>query len=240
MSAIQALYQLSYSPDSSVAASIVPERRSSREGFCYIIPAEKTTDIQSLTTPVAGVIAGFALLALDRAAARLSDPARGLLKLSLGEVSFTEVFGMFLIGYSLGAFVTGANQNAGPPGRPQGGAPGGAPGRFGGGRFSPLSRDGLPFIAGLVFAVITILYRVDLFARLSNTVSPTPGLSAIVGIEAQAVEHIPAGGHGQITFRDPIGNLVSVIATADVDIAPGTRVRIVGARELNPLVTPLA
>ena len=181
------------------------------------------------------MVAGFALLALDRAAARLSDPARGLLKLSLGEVSFTEVFGMFLIGYSLGAFVTGTNQSAGP----QGGPPGGPPGRFAGGS-SGLSRGGgLPFIAGLMFAVITILYRADLFARLSNTVSPTPGLSAIVGTLAQAVENIPAGGHGQITFRDPIGNVVSVMATADVDIAQGTHVRIVGARELNPLVTPL-
>ena len=179
------------------------------------------------------MLAGLALIALDRAAARLPDPLRGLLRLSMGTVRFTEVFGVFLIGYSLGAFVTGANQGGGPG--PRGGFP---VGRFGGG-FNPLSREGLPFTVGLTFAIVTILYRADLFARLSNTMSPAPGLDAIVGVEAQVVEHIPAGGKGQITFRDPIGNLVSVVGTADVDIPAGTRARIVGARGLDPLVVPL-
>jgi hypothetical protein len=52
------------------------------------------------------------------------------------------------------------------------------------------------------------------------------------------MEDIPAGGHGQIRFRDPGGTLVGVMAAADVDVPRGSRVRIVGTRGLNPLVAP--
>jgi membrane-bound ClpP family serine protease len=74
-------------------------------------------------------------------------------------------------------------------------------------------------------------------AKLTNPQSHK-SVTAIIGAEAQAVEDIPAGGHGQITFRDPGGSLVGVMASADVHVTSGSRVRIVGTKGLNPLVVP--
>jgi membrane protein implicated in regulation of membrane protease activity len=90
---------------------------------------------------------------------------------------------------------------------------------------------------GTTLALITFLIRIDIIGKLSNPQSGK-SVTAIIGAEAQAVEDIPAGGHGQITFRDPTGNLVGVMASADVQVSRGTRVRIVGTKGLNPLVVP--
>lgn len=182
---------------------------------------------------VAGaLLLGVGLVALSRYGRRLADPARGFIRLSLGDVSFTEVFGMFLIGYAIGSLVSGPPTPSGGPPLPPGG-------RFIGGPFNPFLRGGLPVTTGVALAVLTALYRADVIAKLT-TPSSGKSITAIIGAEADAVEDIPAGGHGQITFRDPGGALVGIMATSDVRIARGSRVRIVGTRGLNPLVVPEA
>jgi membrane protein implicated in regulation of membrane protease activity len=187
------------------------------------------------SSPIVGVVAaigaGVSLLIVSRYARRLGEPARGLLRLSLGEVSFTEIFGMFLLAYGIGALLVGPRGLATPSGPPR--VPVG--GRFFGSPFSPLARAGLPLVAGTVVGLITFLYRFDLVGKMTNPPSHR-AVAAIIGAEARAVENIPAGGHGQITFRDPTGNLVGIMAAADVDVPRGSRVRIVGTKGLNPLV----
>ena len=189
-------------------------------------------DLNSPILAVAGgLLLGVVLVALSRLATRLPDPVRGFIRLSFGDVSFTEAFGMFLIGYAIGSLVSGPPTPSGGPPLPPGG------GRFIGGPFNPFLRGGLPVTTGTAFALLTILYRADIIGKL-GTSSSGKALTAIVGAAAEAVEEIPAGGHGQITFRDPGGTLVGIMATSDVHIARGARVRIVGTKGLNPLVVP--
>jgi len=183
---------------------------------------------------VVGIVAGIGLIVLSRYARRLPEPMGGLLRLQAGSVSFTEVFGVFLLGYAIGTLANGPPTQAGAPSGP---GPARLPaGRFGGG-FNPFARGGLPVATGTAFAFLWFMYRVDIVGRLSNPQSHK-SVAAIIGAQAQAVEDIPAGGHGQITFRDPSGNLVGIIASADVDVPRGTLVRIVGTKGLNPLVVP--
>jgi len=184
-----------------------------------------------LVRAAVGSIIGIALLVLSRYAIRLPEPIRGFVRLEAGGVSFTEIFAVFAIGYGIGSLASESPTAArGAPPPPVGG-------RFGGGRFDPFLRGGLPVAVGTTFALITFLFRVDIIGKLSNPQSGK-SVTAIIGAEAQAVEDIPAGGHGQITFRDPTGNLAGVIASADVHVSRGTRVRIVGTKGLNPLVAP--
>ena len=181
-----------------------------------------------------GIVLGIALIALSRYARRLPEPLRGFVRLEAGGVSFTEIFAVFAIGYGIGSLASespNATRGA-PPAPPVGG-------RFGGGRFDPFLRGGLPVAVGTTFALITFLFRIDIIGKLSNPQSGK-SVAAIVGAEAQAVEDIPPGGHGQITFRDPTGSVVGIIATADVPVTRGMRVRIVGTKGLNPLVVPEA
>ena len=179
-----------------------------------------------------GLFVGIALLVLSRYARRLPDPIRGFVRLETGGVSFTEIFAVFAIGYGIGSLASESPTAArgGPPPPPVGG-------RFGGGRFDPFLRGGLPVAVGTTFALLAFLFRIDIIGKLSNPQSGK-SVTAIIGAQAQAVEDIPAGGHGQITFRDPTGNLVGVMASADVHVPRGTRVRIVGTKGLNPLVVP--
>jgi membrane-bound ClpP family serine protease len=51
---------------------------------------------------------------------------------------------------------------------------------------------------------------------------------------------IRAGEFGEIALPDGSGNVVAVSATADTDIAPGTRVRVTGTKDLNLVVAPIA
>ena len=178
-----------------------------------------------------GIVVGVALLVLSRYARSLPEPLRGFVRLEAGGVCFTEIFAVFAIGYGIGSLASEsptATRGAPPP--PVGG-------RFGGGRFDPFLRGGLPVAVGTTFALLAFLFRIDIIGKLSNPQSGK-SVTAIIGAEAQAVDEIPAGGHGQITFRDPTGNLVGVIASADVHVTRGTRVRIVGTKGLNPLVVP--
>ena len=182
---------------------------------------------------VVGIVAGVGLILLSRYALSLPAQVAGLVRLQAGEVSFTEIFGMFVLGYGIGTLVNGPPSQSGAPSGP-GGIPIG--GRFGGG-FNPFARGGLPVATGTALAFLMFLYRIDIVARLTNPQS-NKSVTAIIGAEAQAVEDIPAGGHGQITFRDPGGSLVGVMASADVHVTSGSRVRIVGTKGLNPLVVP--
>ena len=141
---------------------------------------------------------------------------------------------MFVVGYSVATLISGSpapSSSSGPPRPPIGG------GRFIGGGFNPLARAGLPVATGMLLAFLTVLYRVDIIGRLTNPQSHN-AVTAIIGAEAEAVDDIPAGGHGQIRFRDPTGNLVGIVASSEVHISRGSRVRIVGTVGLNPLIVP--
>ena len=177
-----------------------------------------------------GIVVGIALFVLSRYGRRLPEPIRGFVRLEAGGVSFTEIFAVFAIGYGIGSLASESPTAARGTPPPVGG-------RFGGGRFDPFLRGGLPVAVGTTFALIAFLFRIDIIGKLSNPQSGK-SVTAIIGAEAQAVDEIPAGGHGQITFRDPTGNLVGVMASADVHVTRGTRVRIVGTKGLNPLVVP--
>ena len=188
-------------------------------------------------SPIFGVIValvvGLVLIALAHLARGLPDPFRGFATLALGEVSFTEIFGVFLIGYAIGALISGPpSETSGPQLRPGGGV---VISRFG--PASALLRGGPAVSTGVALAFIALLYRMDVIGKLTNPQSHK-SVAAIVGTIADAVEEIPAGGHGQITFRDPSGTLVGIMAASDVHVPRGARVRIVGTKGLNPLVVP--
>lgn len=189
-------------------------------------------DIES---PIFGVIValvvGLALIVVSRLARGLPDTASGFVRLAVGEVSFTEIFGVFLLGYAIGALI------AGPPSETSGGPPR-PPGVIVGGRFGPagaLLRGGPAVSTGFALAFLWTLYRFDVVGRLTNPQSHK-SVAAIIGTLADAVEDIPAGGHGQITFRDPGGTLVGIMAASEMHVPRGARVRIVGTKGLNPLV----
>ena len=178
-----------------------------------------------------GIAVGIALLVLSRYARPFPEPLRGFVRLEAGGVSFTEIFAVFAIGYGIGSLATES------PTAARGGPPPPVGGRFSGVAFNPFLRGGLPVAVGTTLALITFLFRIDIVGKLSNPQSGK-AVAAIIGAQAQAVEDILPGGHGQITFRDPTGSVVGIIATADVPVTRGMRVRIVGTKGLNPLVVP--
>lgn len=187
-------------------------------------------------TLVAALVGGVALIALSRYARGLPEPTGGFVRLSLGDVSFTEIAGMFLIGYAIGTLVAGmpTEQQSGPPAPPVG-----VGRRFIGVGFGGGLRGGLPATTGMAFALLTLLYRVDILSRIGTPGSaPSKSVHDIIGTDAKAAEDIPAGGHGQITYRDALGRLQAVVAASDVDVPRGASVRIVGTKGLNPLITP--
>jgi hypothetical protein len=179
---------------------------------------------------VSSLLLGVSLLALSRLAQRLRDPLRGLLRLSVADVSFTEIFGVFFIGYAVAGLILGPDPDTTAGSRPR-------PVGFGG-RFGFLRGGGASAVAvGFGLAFIWFLYRFDVLGKLSNPPSHR-ALASIIGAVAVAAEDIPAGGNGLITFHDPTGNRVGIVATSDTAVAHGTRVRIVGTRGLNPIVVP--
>jgi membrane protein implicated in regulation of membrane protease activity len=60
-----------------------------------------------------------------------------------------------------------------------------------------------------------------------------------IGWDAQVIVPISAGGFGQIAMRDGMGYPLAAVATAEVDLAKGTRVRVTGTKGLNLLVAPV-
>jgi membrane protein implicated in regulation of membrane protease activity len=175
----------------------------------------------------AALFGGIALVGISQIARRLPERLRGSIRLELGNVSFVEIFGIFLIGYAIGALVAGPSPD--PPGPPRPGI---------GGRFGFLTRGGAtPVTFAFALAFFALLWRYDILGRLTNPQSHK-SVAAIIGSDAEAMEDIPAGGHGQIRFRDPGGTLVGVMAASDVDVPRGSWVRIIGTKGLNPLVAP--
>ncbi|HET7701274.1 MAG TPA: NfeD family protein [Candidatus Limnocylindria bacterium] len=184
----------------------------------------------------AGAIAvGLALIVVARIASRRrGSRLDSFVALRVGDVLLTEVIGAFLIGYGLGSLVSIQSESRAAPGPPP---PTG--GRFVGVRGFGAG-DRLPFMLAIAFALIAVLIRIDIRDVLLGGRSTRNPLSAYVGWDARVVAPIIAGGHGEITMRDGAGNIMSVAATADVDIPVGTDVRVVGARDLNLVVAPLA
>jgi len=191
-----------------------------------------------LDSPIVGVVfalvLGVALLVLTRVARAFPDPIAGAVRLQAGGISFTEIFGVFLVTYGVVALFMGPpSASSGVPTRGPGPGGGVVVGRFG--PAATLLRGGPAVTAGFAVAFVWSLYRMDVIGRLTNPQS-NKSVAAIVGTVAEAVEDIPAGGHGQITFRDPGGTLVGIIAASDTFVPRGARVRIVGTKGLNPLV----
>jgi membrane protein implicated in regulation of membrane protease activity len=202
-----------------------------RAEICY------TALHMDLSSPIARLLialfGGVALILLARFARRLPDPLRSFVRLSVGEASFTEIVGVFLIGYAIGSFVGGPDDASGGSSR----GPGGVVGRFRGLGRGGVFGGSVAVATGFVLAALVFLYRIDILSKITNPQSHK-SVAAIIGSDAEAMEDIPAGGHGQIRFRDPGGTLVGVMAAADVDVPRGSWVRIVGTKGLNPLVVP--
>lgn len=180
----------------------------------------------------AAIAVGTVLIVLARwASRRRGGRLDRFVALRVGDVLLTEVIGAILIGYGLGSLVSIESDRRVAPGPvPAGGRLSGIRG-FGSG--------GLPFALGLAFALIAVLLRIDIRDVLLGGRSTPQPLTAYIGWDARVVAPIAAGGHGEITVRDTSGNITSVAATADVDIAVGAEVRVVGARDLNLVVAPL-
>jgi membrane-bound ClpP family serine protease len=177
------------------------------------------------------VVLGIALVVLARWAARRRGTRwESLVALRIGDVLFTEVAGAFLIGFGIGALIVPQLDSGppGPPGRPVGPRFGGA---FAGNR--------LPFLLGLVAAAITALVRIDWTDHLLRGPAARNTLSTYIGWDARVVAPIRAGEYGEIALPDGSGNVMAVVATADTDIAEGTRVRVTGTKDLNLVVTPI-
>ena len=171
------------------------------------------------------VAGGTALIALARWAARRPGTRwESLIALRAGDVLITEVVGAFVIGYALGGLLVSPDRG-GPPGRgpgPRGGFLGASP----------------QLIFGMAAAALAVLIHID-FSNLawSGRATRNP-VSSYIGWDARVIERIPRGGFGRIALRDGVGNVMSVAATADSDLAEGTVVRVVTTRDLNLVVAP--
>jgi membrane-bound ClpP family serine protease len=176
------------------------------------------------------VAAGIALVVVARwAARRRGTKWESWVALRIGDLLFTEVAGAFLIGFGLGGLVAPQFEGAGGPVSRIG-----PPGRFG-----PLDPSRLPSMLGIVAAAVVVLMRVDVRDILFRG-SPPNALSAYVGWETRVIAPIPAGGYGEIAVRDGSGNVMSARATADMDIATGTLVRVTGTKDLKLVVAPIS
>lgn len=172
---------------------------------------------------------GFVLIALARWASRVPGTrSDSWIALRIGDVLFTEIVGVFLLGYGLGGLIADPDAvGSGPPGR-----------------FAPVGRFGgftanLPVALGFVGAAVAVLTRLDLSGLALRGSTPRNGLSMYVGWEANVIASISAGGFGQIAMRDGMGYPLSAVATAETDIAQGTPVRVIGTKGLNLLVAPI-
>src|SRR5882762_8038713 len=183
------------------------------------------------------ILLGVGLVVLARwAAKRKGTRWDSLVALRIGDVLFTEMLGAFLVGYAIGSLVV--------PQLDYGAGPGPGPGPsgrviVGPGGFDPFRGSRLPLILGVVLAAIAAIVRIDWTDHLFRGPSRGNALSTYVGWDAKVVAPIRAGEFGEIALPDGSGNVVAVSATADTDIAPGTRVRVTGTKDLNLVVAPI-
>jgi membrane protein implicated in regulation of membrane protease activity len=91
-----------------------------------------------------------------------------------------------------------------------------------------------------VGAAIAVITRLDLSGLALRGSTLRNGLSMYVGSDAQVIEAISAGGFGQIAMRDGMGYPLSAVATAEIDLAQGTQVRVIGTKGVNLLVAPIS
>src|SRR6266511_2590643 len=161
------------------------------------------------------VVIGIMLIVLARWAARRPGTRwESLVALRIGDVLFTEIFGVFLVGYAIGSLVAPQLDSGGPPGPPGRGGPGPS-GRFGG----AFSGNRLPLLLGIVLAAIAAAVRIDWTDHLLRGPSKGNTLTTYIGWDAK---------------------VVAVVATAETDIALGTPVRVTGTKDLNLVVAPIA
>jgi membrane-bound ClpP family serine protease len=182
------------------------------------------------------VVIGIMLIVLARWAARRPGTRwESLVALRIGDVLFTEIFGVFLVGYAIGSLVAPQLDSGGPPGPPGRGGPGPS-GRFGG----AFSGNRLPLLLGIVLAAIAAAVRIDWTDHLLRGPSKGNTLTTYIGWDAKVVAPIRAGAFGEIALPDGSGNVMAVVATAETDIALGTPVRVTGTKDLNLVVAPIA
>ena len=184
------------------------------------------------------VVIGVMLIVLARWAARRPGTRwESLVALRVGDVLFTEIFGVFLIGFGIGSLVAPQLDSGGPPGPPGRGGPGPGPGgRFGG----AFSGNRLPILLGIVLAAIRTVVAIDWTDHLLRGPSKGNTLSTYIGWDARVVAPIRAGEFGEISLPDGSGNAMAVVATAETDIPLGAQVRVIGTKDLNLVVAPIS
>jgi membrane-bound ClpP family serine protease len=183
------------------------------------------------------VVIGVMLIVLARWAARRPGTRwESFVALRVGDVLFTEIFGVFLIGFGIGSLVAPQLDSGGPPGPPgRGGGPGPG-GRFGG----AFSGNRLPILLGIVLAAIRTAVAIDWTDHLLRGPSKGNTLTTYIGWDARVVAPIRAGQFGEIALPDGSGNAMAVVATAETDIPLGAQVRVIGTKDLNLVVAPIS
>ena len=134
--------------------------------------------------------------------------------------------GAFIVGYCVGALISPPDAAVARPGPPRGG-------RFGAGGVITL-----PIFLGLVGAAIAALVHIDLRDLSLTGRAQRNAAKTYIGWDARVIKRIPAHGFGEIALRDGMGNVTSVAATSEVDVAEGATVVVTGTRDLNVIVAP--
>jgi membrane-bound ClpP family serine protease len=99
---------------------------------------------------------------------------------------------------------------------------------------------GIGLVIGAVAVGWTFSRRSDAWEvrSIEDTVLRPPGLGEFVGESARALEAIPAGSSGDVSVTGPHGDLMAVIAVADVEVPKGSALTVTGVRGLNLVVAP--
>jgi membrane protein implicated in regulation of membrane protease activity len=188
--------------------------------------------LSSLLTAFGALVLGIVLIVVAHWAARRKGTRwDSLVALRFGEILVTEVIGAFLVGYAIGSFIAPPESGRGGPPAPPGGGRFVRPGfGFGGAQ--------LPFTVGVIAAAVAALRHIELRdLALSGRASRNP-ITTYIGWDARVIARIPAGGWGEIALRDGSGNVMSVAATAAVDLPIGAQVVISGTQGRDLVVTP--
>jgi hypothetical protein len=100
---------------------------------------------------------------------------------------------------------------------------------------------GFGLVIGAVAVGWTFSRRSDAWEvrSIEDTVLRPPGLGEFVGESARALEAIAAGSSGDVSVTGPDGDLMAVIAVADVDVPKGSALTVTGVRGLNLVVAPI-